>query len=57
MKGVGKWKGELIEFAVWTQESDNAGKYFSGKIQVPRVKDEPAKPRQEPSNGETEIPF
>ena len=41
MKGRGMWRGELIEFAVWTKERAGGEKYFSGKMQEPLVKTQP----------------
>lgn len=38
MKGRGMWRGELIEFAVWTKQRSDGSKYLSGKMQEPKAR-------------------
>ena len=36
MRGTGMWRGEIIEFAVWSKQDRDGNPFFSGKMQEPR---------------------
>ncbi len=36
LKGTGMWRGEIIEFAVWSKQDRDGNPFFSGTLQEPK---------------------